>query len=276
MKKIIYLFLLSFLFASTPDFYQNLINKETSLNVRESGHSYYLQHPSNNKIVLLVHGYTSNPAETVNLGKYLYNQGFDVFAIRLTGHGTTPENLKNTKWQEWYSSATEAYVFCSENYKNVYVFGVSAGALVGLKLAQNYHVSGLVVAGTFLYLNSNAKYAYWLYPITKLLHIPLGYIDVPIPPERQHITYLRNPIDSAVQLSYFAKDVKKQLRKVTCPILIMHCPNDDVAHPKSATYVFDKVKSANKKLVWAGKEHSFLIDTDEDLYKQLGDWFLGN
>lgn len=267
---------LSFLFASTPDFYQTLLAKEISLNVRESGYSYYLQHSSNNKIVLLVHGYTSNPAETLNLGNYLYEQGFDVFGVRLTGHGTTPEDLKSTNWQDWYSSAEEVYEFLSDNYKEVYVFGISAGALVGLRLAQNYNIKGLVVAGTFLYLNSNVKYVYWLYPITKLLHIPLGHIDVPIPPERQHITYIKNPIDSSVQLSYLASNVKKQLTKVTCPILIMHCPNDGVAQPKSATYVFEKVKSLNKKLIWVGKEHSFLIDTDEELYRQIGDWYLSN
>ncbi|MDD5456752.1 MAG: alpha/beta fold hydrolase [Candidatus Margulisbacteria bacterium] len=269
----LYLLILLSSFIYSADFFSDLLYRETSLNVSSTGHTYYYQHPSSNKVVLLIHGYTSNPSETINLGNYLYMQGFDVFGVRLEGHGTSPEDLCKTTWQQWYSSADQAFLYLKSKYDKVYIFGVSTGALTGLKLAENHDVAGLVCAGTFIYPKSIIKFGYRLYPIAKFLHIPLGYVRAPIPKERQHITYTRNPLDTTMQLMYFVNDVKPKLNKITCPVLLMHCPKDDVADPKSAQYVYDHIKSADKKLVWAGKEHSFLIDKDEKIYKQITEWY---
>src|SRR5436190_11697172 len=55
--------------------------------------------------VLLTHGFTSSPAEVRPLGLFLAEQGYTVYAPRLAGHGTAPEDLQTTSWPEWVASA---------------------------------------------------------------------------------------------------------------------------------------------------------------------------
>ncbi|HCY84126.1 MAG TPA: EstA protein, partial [Desulfobacteraceae bacterium] len=43
--------------------------------------------------VLLIHGYMAAPREMADFAEYLHTQGFTVYAPRLAGHGTSPENL---------------------------------------------------------------------------------------------------------------------------------------------------------------------------------------
>src|SRR4051812_26008702 len=55
--------------------------------------------------VLLTHGFTSSPAEVRPLGIYLAEQGYTVYGPLLAGHGTAPEDLRTTTWQQWVASA---------------------------------------------------------------------------------------------------------------------------------------------------------------------------
>ena len=46
--------------------------------------------------ILLVHGFTGSPAEIALLGQFLHKQNYTVIAPRLTGHGTSVEDLEHT------------------------------------------------------------------------------------------------------------------------------------------------------------------------------------
>src|SRR4051812_28032023 len=55
--------------------------------------------------VLLLHGFTSSPAEVRPLGDFLAAQGYTVYSPLLAGHGTAPEDLRGTTWRDWVASA---------------------------------------------------------------------------------------------------------------------------------------------------------------------------
>ena len=57
--------------------------------------------------IVLVHGYTGAPGEMRLLGEYLHQQGLTVLGVRLAGHGTTPQDLNETKWQDWYKAVSD-------------------------------------------------------------------------------------------------------------------------------------------------------------------------
>ncbi|HNT90011.1 MAG TPA: hypothetical protein PKL84_19260, partial [Candidatus Hydrogenedentes bacterium] len=59
--------------------------------------------------VLLVHGYMAAPLEVRSLGEYLYTRGYAVYGVRLRGHGTSPVDLAETGWEDWYASITNGY-----------------------------------------------------------------------------------------------------------------------------------------------------------------------
>lgn len=272
-----FLFLLysAHLFAVTRSF-EDLLSDEKKVGVRTECYSFFLKHPTQTKTaVLLIHGYTSSPPEVRLLGQYLFEHDLDVLGIRLAGHGTKPEDLKNTTWMDWYQSAQEGYLLLKEQgYEKIYVYGVCLGALLALNLASEYPVDGLVLAGTPFRVHYDVLYMGSLvYPSLKFFNMDLGYIDVPIPPERQHITYLRNPIDSSYQFLEILNHTKRILPKITAPTLIMHCPTDNVAHPDSATYLYQHIPATQKNIIWTGHEHSFLIDYDERNFRVISNFF---
>lgn len=271
LKFLVLIFLLFTPFAFAEDaFYQKIIQKENSLQVPEIAKTYYFQHLKKpKKVILLIHGYTCNPLETKNLGFYLYRKGFDAFGIRLAGHGTKPQDLKKTTYQDWYRSTEEAYLFLQKKYQQVAIFGVSAGALSALKLAEKYPVSSLVLEAPFLIPQNKLIYILTLiYPIFKIFDYNL-YIKANIPEARKAITYTYNPLTSTVQLVYFAKGSKHELKKIKCPILILHSPVDDVADPKGSWFIYNNINSKNKMIVFCGNEHSFLIDYNKEWFSLI-------
>ncbi|HEX4825556.1 MAG TPA: alpha/beta fold hydrolase [Candidatus Polarisedimenticolaceae bacterium] len=54
--------------------------------------------------VLLVHGLSDSPYSMRAIADTFYEQGYDVVALRLPGHGTTPSMLKDISWQDWYAA----------------------------------------------------------------------------------------------------------------------------------------------------------------------------
>ncbi|MBR2071216.1 MAG: carboxylesterase, partial [Phascolarctobacterium sp.] len=69
----------------------------------------FLLKGTNKKGVLVIHGYTGTPAEMRLLGDHLHQEGYTVLGVRLPGHGTTPEELNETQWQDWYAVAQEGF-----------------------------------------------------------------------------------------------------------------------------------------------------------------------
>ena len=50
---------------------------------------------------LLLHGFTSTPAELRPLGEALHRAGYTVHAPLLPGHGTSPEDLLHITYCDW-------------------------------------------------------------------------------------------------------------------------------------------------------------------------------
>ena len=101
----------------------------------------FLLEGTNNKGVLLIHGYTGTPAEMRLLGDHLHQEGYTVLGVLLPGHGTKPENLNETKWQDWYAAAEEGFKRLEESCSEVMVAGLSMGGLLAIKVAAELPVS---------------------------------------------------------------------------------------------------------------------------------------
>ncbi len=96
--------------------------------------------------VLLIHGFTGSPWEVRPLGESLAARGFHVHAIRLPGHGVDPEAMAWVTWRDWEDAAEEA-LRALRGFPQVFVAGLSMGALLGMLLAARHpqRVSGLAL-----------------------------------------------------------------------------------------------------------------------------------
>ncbi|MCX7958104.1 MAG: alpha/beta fold hydrolase [Deltaproteobacteria bacterium] len=103
--------------------------------------------------MLLLHGFTGTPYEMRPAGEYFYQNGFTVICPRLAGHGTTEEELDRCSFYDWIDSAERALASLIERVNNVYVFGLSMGGLIALKLASVHReIKKVIVVASPLYL----------------------------------------------------------------------------------------------------------------------------
>jgi len=71
------------------------------------------------------------------LANGLHKAGFTVYAIQLAGHCGTEADLCKTTWQDWYKSVQDGADYLAKQVDNLFVAGLSMGALLALKLAAD-------------------------------------------------------------------------------------------------------------------------------------------
>jgi len=256
----------------------------------------FLLKGNNGKAVLLVHGITGTPSELRYLGKGLNKAGFTVFCNTLPRHCSTLGELKKVTWQEIAASCIEDFNLLKKEYQQVFVAGLSMGALVGVHLAYKFppEVSGIIaLAPTFFYDG-------WAVPrgriklMESLWHIPFIRNSINIREDWPYGTKdeeLREsiqrfykdakasifskkvflfgspflPMACLYQHHQFSKIVKQELPLVKTPILILHAREDDMTSLRNAQFLFDNIGSQNKSLIiLEDSYHMITIDKDKD------------
>jgi carboxylesterase len=174
--------------------------------------------------VVLLHGLTGSPWEVRPIADALVAQGFSVAMPVLAGHATSVRALLGTGWRDWLRSADDALGWLSEGCDRVHFVGLSMGALVGLILAQRHdpaHVGSVVALAPALQLHG------WHRAVLLGLH-RLGWPaiigkDAPdLPPDQRPPCYAAIPPASVAELVELQDVVRRTLRPVTAPVLVLH------------------------------------------------------
>ena len=126
--------------SGIPKIYQNRLEKivKNGKNGYMAGAEPFFIYPSTEVGVLLLHGFTSTPAQFMELAEYLAGKGVSVYAPLIAGHGTKPEDLEKTTSKDWIESCEKALDELSEKVKKVFVLGNSFGGNIAFKLAHDY------------------------------------------------------------------------------------------------------------------------------------------
>ena len=91
--------------------------------------------------VLIIHGFSSSTYETLPLGQFLADKGFRVSVPNLPGHGTTVEDCNATRYSEWLNFVEERLAELSTECDELYVIGLSMGAVLSLYLASLFPIT---------------------------------------------------------------------------------------------------------------------------------------
>ncbi len=235
--------------------------------------------------VLLIHGLTGSPFELKYVAKKLHKAGFTVKAPCLAGHGTSIEDLKKTRWQDWYRTVYTTFLETKKEYHSVSVAGLCMGALSALYLAFEVQedVSSIALLSTTL------SYDGWSLPWYRFL-LPVSYYppfkyfytfserepyglknermrrQIEIALKDDSIAYSEFPAQCIHELFRHIKMVKKILPKVTTPTLILHALEDDLASVKNANYVHKHIGSSIiRKVLLDDSYHMLPLDNQKDL-----------
>lgn len=230
------------------------------------GEPFFLQRFFSRKGVILVHGYMAAPEEIRPLADYLYKNGYNVYGVRLRGHGTAPEDLATRDWEKWYDSVSRAYIIMKNSVKSLSLAGFSMGGSIVLLQAANKpgRFAGVVSINAPLKLKSMAvKFSpfvmAWNTLLTKANMDKWKKEFIENDPENPHINYVRNPVRGGYELDKLMKLAGNRLKDVTVPALIIQASDDPVVDPVSGQEIVDKLSSKDKELHIVRADHHGIL-----------------
>jgi carboxylesterase len=235
---------------------------------------------TNPDLVICVHGFGGSPAEHYLTAQALNDAGYSVAAPCLKGHGTTLEEFDHCHYPEWIASVEEEYRKRKDDYRYVYFVGLSMGGLLSLYMAEKHpEIKGIsLMAPALIYKQKSTSFAWILLPWKK--HLPFSGEMPGITPE--NLAYLKagygmSSVHGACELTKLQRLVKKNLKDVSCPLIIFQSKADGLVDPKTESYVLEHVSSKQKKgLMFEASSHVMSLDADhETIFKETIAFFAG-
>lgn len=217
------------------------------------------------KVVLLIHGFTSSAYSMRELGEKLQAAGYTAKGILLPGHGTTPDDLEKTSWQEWYSAVESAYLDLTKNFKTIFICGQSMGGCLAMYLASFYPVSGVIAISSGLKLTDKKL---WMLPLAKhfIRFIPKrNGPDLKNPEaKQQEVHYSVMPVRSIMQLQKFLDRLKSRTASIASPALFIHALDDHTFGYQNMETLYNLVASSvKKKITLNNSYHIATLDYDK-------------
>ena len=233
-------------------------------------------------MVLLFHGFTGTPSELEYVGREINRrEGWSVFIPCLPGHCTSPYDLEKIRQDDWIKGAEKHFLELREQYRTVFVGGLSMGGLIALKLAMKYRsIPAIVTIASPMKLKN--KFDDMLLKTFAMLDLEIPFhhrkngrdIHFP-PPTFQFVDYKWFPLSAAVELYKLILHVRFGLNQVSNPILVLHSLSDNTAHPESAKIIYGRVSSKIKEIFYfQDSYHVIPLDVDREcLTKKMIEFF---
>ncbi len=215
--------------------------------------------------ILLIHGFTGTPSELRPMGQYFMERGYTVYAPLLAGHGTSPEDMLKTGWQDWWESVLVAYErFRKEKLEKIFVAGLSMGGSLSLYLAAQKPVNGVISMCTPVWIRDKRA---MIVDLVRFF-MPYKVRRSQKPPEiEQHLVpYDRTPLKCVGSLNRLIRQVRNAMPRVQAPTLIVQACRDETVLPESADYIYKNISSREKYLSWY-ENSSHLITLDRERKK---------
>ena len=240
--------------------------------------------------VLLIHGLQGTPIEMQLLAKRLHKAGYSVRVPHFKGYGYSTGDTAHsvTPWRDWRAQVLLELRDLKRQHKTVSIGGLCIGAVLALSVAEeaSADISGLSL------LSSTLFYDGWSIPWYRFM-LPLGYYTpfryiykykgrqpFGIKNEKlqqwliREVNHKASAIAAAANLSLPAihegelliKSVKRNLHKVTAPVLVMHAAEDDVSTPRSADFIVNHIGSDKvHKIMLHDSYHLITMDNEREL-----------
>ncbi len=222
--------------------------------------------------VLLVHGFLASPAELRGLGEELGRAGHAVLGVRLSGHGTSPWDLKRCEWHDWLHSLRRNLRILSAFAERVVLVGFSAGGSLALHLASepDDRIAGVcAVCPALEFRRRTMALVPLVHGLNKLVGLLPGSDGVlpftPNNPEHPDINYRSIPVQALQHLRAMTEEMKRRLPLVKVPALIVQADGDPVVRADGASAIHDQLGAADKALHWVKADRHGI------LYEDIGD-----
>jgi len=236
---------------------------------------------------LLIHGFGGTPVEMRYVAQGLARAGHTVHCPQLAGHCGSEADIKATGWKDWYRSVEAELDVLRAKCDVVVAGGLSAGGLLALRLAAHRpeDVDGTVLFAPTLALNGWA--VPWYARLFGLVHYrpfadlipfeeryPFGIKDERVrlitrealeSGESFGAGLFRTPGGVILELRWLVKDLRRKLRTIRQPTLIVHPREDDRSDLDNAIYLQRRLGGLVETLVLDDSYHIVTLDRQRGL-----------
>jgi carboxylesterase len=207
--------------------------------------------------LLMVHGFSASPWEVRQTAAELAASGWEALAVRLPGHGTSPEDLAHRKLEEWEAAVCRGYELLAPDGPPA-ALGVSTGALLLAQLAARSPLAGLILLSPFLRLRHR------LSPWVDWLRHLQPYQVVEVPARLQPYYYHRRPLAAIHQLNRLLRRLPVLLPQVGAPTLVINGRGDQTIDLASARELVRRLGSLRLSEHLLGPEVPHVLTTKEN------------
>ena len=216
--------------------------------------------------VLLCHGFPGNPGSLRPWADHLVAEGYSVRLPLLPGHGTRWQDANRTTFDDWLGAVSGSLQELASRCRAVVVAGLSMGGTLALRMGELYPdaMAGLVLVNpSVMTLRKDAKY---LLPLLRFA-VPAypGIVGDIAKPGVTEPGYKVVPVKAMYSLSRAWPVVRRDLAKVTVPVLLLHSRVDHVVEPVNSQMVLDGISSTDVTEIWLENScHVATMDNDAE------------
>lgn len=211
---------------------------------------------------LISHGYGGSPFNTKPLGSFLHSLGHTAIGVRLPGHGTTIEDMNESRYEHWRDHLERVYLEERGKYRHLFLVGFSMGGTICLDVAarnaDSFRPAGLVTIATPVFFNGFFNGRLVLHsPVTALT----GILKIITPIVRRKdvrpgsldrmnpwVGY-RSEIAMGALHSFkraFAH-VRQGLARIGAPYCSIMAANDQTVAAENQAYIYRRIQSREKR-----------------------------
>lgn len=248
--------------------------------------------------VLLIHGLGGTPVEMRYVANGIARAGHTVHVPQLAGHCGTLDDLRATRWQDWYATVEREHRALRETCDVVIVGGLSMGALLALHHAAQHprEVDGTMLYAPCLWLDGWAMS--WYTPLFGLIMFrsfadlfnfaenePWGVKDPRMQAlVRQAMSSGDNsqagvatlPGSQMFELRLLIKQLKPRIPQIAQPTLIIHPREDDHASLSNLEYLQTNLAGPITGVVLDDSYHIVTIDQQRQLVVDRSQRFIAH
>ncbi|GLZ79014.1 carboxylesterase [Actinorhabdospora filicis] len=214
--------------------------------------------------IVMSHGFTGSPQTVRAWGEAVHAAGYTVIGPRLPGHGTRWQDMAATRWQDWYGEVERALDEALGRGRPVVGMGISMGATLMLRLAQERgaDLSGLVVVNPSLF-SQKVAVNYLLPVISRLARSAPGIASDIAKPGITELAYDRIPLAALRSLTELWRLTRSRLGNITVPLRVYRSAQDHVVEPANSRMLLAGVSSEDvAEHVMQHSYHVMTLDND--------------
>ncbi|MES1218285.1 MAG: alpha/beta fold hydrolase [Bacteroidota bacterium] len=205
--------------------------------------------------VILFHGMGGNKSYLLQEASEFRYLGYNLMMVDFRGHGNSQGNTTTIGFKE-AEEVKLAYDYIQQRgEKNIFLFGVSMGAVVIAKAFTDYNI----------------------HPSAVILEMPISSLQSYLESRSRVMGFPGEPFGFLVtgwvgiEQGYngFRHKPSEYVKKINCPVLLQWGSHDPYVSESQTQTIFQNIPSTNKKLViYDNADHQSLLGYDPEKWRQ--------